>query len=272
VTEITPTAAVELRWPWLGRGAGATHVIEPVAQLVWTRADAADTPDDESTQLELDEGNLFALSRFPAGDRLERGLRANLGLAYTRHDPDGWSLGLSMGRIHRARGTAQFDGYEALSGARSDWLAALDLDLGDRLGLAGRMLFDEDLDLTRNELRIDWTSARLDLAGAYVWLEPSATEARPEPTDEWRVDSAWRLSPNWRARLDWRYNLERDRAAEAEFGLEYRTDCLTVDFDLRRRFTSSEAVDPTTDFGLRIALEGFGAADGPRPPSVRCRG
>jgi len=270
---IVPAAAVELRWPWSrgGRG-GAAHLIEPVAQVVWVPDDAVKTrPREESVQLELDRANLFALSRFPAYDEVEAGLRANLGLGYTYADPGGWSLGMTVGRVLRADDLGQFAGYSAFDGTASDWLFALDLELADRLSLSSATLFDDEFSADRLETRLGWRGERLDLAGSYAWLSPSPREGRFETINQWRLDGAYRVNDRWQAEADIAYDLERDRAAEAELGIEFRTECVTMDFGWRQRFTSANQDDPSESFTFEIALAGFGGTDdGPRPRPRRC--
>ncbi|MFN4193923.1 MAG: LPS-assembly protein LptD, partial [Tabrizicola sp.] len=96
------SAGVELRWPWVKAGAnGATHVIEPVVQLLLASNDTDPLPNEDSALVEFDEGNLFALDRFPGSDAVERGTRVNAGVSWTRHDPDGWSMGVTLGRVFR---------------------------------------------------------------------------------------------------------------------------------------------------------------------------
>ena len=77
-------AGVELRWPWVKAGStGAVHIIEPVIQLIWAGRSSAGIPNEDSTLVEFDEGNLFSLNRFPGSDAVELGNRANIGIGYT---------------------------------------------------------------------------------------------------------------------------------------------------------------------------------------------
>ena len=80
---------------------GATHVIEPVAQFIWASSNAEVLPNEDSVLVEFDEGSLFSLDRFPGSDAVERGPRANLGVTWTRYDPSGWSMGVTLGRVFR---------------------------------------------------------------------------------------------------------------------------------------------------------------------------
>ncbi|MCO6381674.1 LPS-assembly protein LptD [Oceanicola sp. 502str15] len=270
---VTPQAAVELRWPFIRRSAFATHILEPIVQLAWTPESDVALPNDESTLLELDEGNLFSLDRFPGGDVYERGLRANLGLRWTRFDADGWTLGVTLGRIIRADDLGQFTGYPGLEGTKSDWLAAVQLQLPNRLTLTNRALFDDNFSFAKNELRASWSTDRLSLAGSYIWMESNPLEDRPLDVNELTLDTAWQVDDNWLLSLDWRYDVEQDRAAEATFGIEWRNECVEVDLAVSRRFTSSAAVDPTTDIALQVSLSGFGAGRASQRHLARgCRG
>lgn len=273
VTEITPSAGLTLSWPHVRHGTSATHLLEPIAQILWTRPSSEKLPIDESTQLELDEGNLFGLSRFPASDVLERGVRGNFGISYTRTDHAGWALGATVGRVLRYDDLEQFAGYEILEGDASDWLVGVRLDLPDNLSVSTRALFDEEFFPTRNDLRLDWRTEDYEVAGSYTWLRASPAEMRLNDTNEWRLNGNWQVNDRWKVASDWRYDLKLDRSASAEIGLEYRTECAVFDFSVRRRFTSSVDLRPTTDFGFQIGLDGFGTSSDSRarPSRPGCR-
>ncbi|MGC9371177.1 MAG: LPS-assembly protein LptD [Paracoccaceae bacterium] len=258
-TRAAPFAAVELRWPLVkaGRG-GATQVLEPVLQLVWSDDDDTVLPNEDSVSVEFDEGNLFALNRFPGADAYADGLRANLGLSWTRHAAQGWSLALAAGRIVHAETPKQFAAGSGLDGISSDWLTVVRLKTADNLSLTNRAVFDDSFAFTRNELRLAWATARVDLASSYVWQEANLAENRSIDSSEWVLDAGYRFRNNWIGKADWRYDFVADRAAYAGVGLEYRNECVTLDLSLSRRFTSSTSVRPTTDFGLQISLNGFG--------------
>lgn len=259
VTRVTPVGAIELRWPWVkSTPGGASQVIEPVAQLVFSPNDGQDVPNEDSTLIEFDEANLFSLTRFPGADQTERGLRANVGLAWTRYDPAGWSFGVTLGRIFRAEDLGQFTPASGLSGSNSDWLAAIQLISADGLSLTNRALFNRDFRFSKNELRLAFATARVDLATSYIWLLADAAENRPDDTSEWAMDASYRFQSNWVGTADWRYDFDAGRGTSAGLGLQYVNECVTVDLSLSRRFTSSTSVTPTTDFGLSVALIGFG--------------
>jgi LPS-assembly protein len=264
-------AGVELRWPWVRAGAGgAVQVIEPVVQALWASSTSEELPNEDSVLVEFDEGNLFSLDRFPGSDAVERGRRVNLGLTWTRHDPDGWSMGVTLGRIYREADLGQFGPGSGLDGQTSDWLTAVNLDLADGLALTGRAVLDEDLDLTKGEARMVYSGTRTALAGSVIWAVADPLENRPDPTQEVTFDARQKLSPNWTAKASGRYDFVANQGSVAGVGVEFLNECVRLDVSLSRRFTSSTSVSPTTDFTLSLDLVGFGGS-GTGGPARTCR-
>ena len=265
VSTFVGQTGVELRYPMVKTTPAASFVLEPVVQILWSEQQSTTLPNDESTLLELDEGNLFSLSRFPGGDQFEQGVRANLGVSWTRYDPKGWSLGVTVGRIIREKDLGQFVGYDALDGKNSHWLATIHFDLPGRLGVMNRALFDDDFSFDRNKLRMTYNADRLYLAGSLNWLSSNAAENRPSDTSEISLDGRYTINQNWGTNWEYRYDFVQNRAAAAELGVKYRNECVSVGVSLSRRFTSSASVLPTTDFGFTIGLVGFGSTETAAP-------
>lgn len=253
------SAGIELRWPWVkAERGGGSQVIEPVVQLLFSSSDAEELPNEDSTLVEFDEGNLFALDRFPGSDAVERGPRANVGVSWTRYDPSGWSMGVTVGRVFREADLGQFGPGSGLAGAQSDWLAAANFSLADVLAITGRLVMDDDLSLTKGEARVTLNGAKTSIATSMIWAVADPLENRPDPTRELSIDARRKLSPNWTAKFSGRYDFVADQGTVAGLGLEFLNECVRFDVSLSRRFTSSTSVSPTTDFGLSLDLVGFG--------------
>jgi LPS-assembly protein len=267
----TPTLAADLAWPLVRRGAGGGDLVVPMVQLVWTDRFGSRLPNEDSVLPEFDEGNLFALSRFPGDDVRERGARLNLGVTWSHVSDDDWQTALTLGKILRDEDLGQFGGVSGLSGLASDWLVAGQVRLGDRVAVTGRALFDDALDVSRAEGRLDWSDRRLTAAASYVWAEADPAAERPDAASELRLDTALRLGERWTLENDLRYDFEADRAANARLGVVFRNECLAADLSLSRRFTSSTSVRPDTDIGLRVTFLGFGG-DRAGPARSVCRG
>lgn len=263
--------SAELRWPWVkATTSGATHLVEPVAQLIWSPKTPEGLPNEDSALVEFDEGNLFSLNRFPGSDAVEAGVRANLGIGWTRFDPDGWSMGVTVGRVLRADDLTQFGPASGLDGSQSDWLAAARITMKDGLGLTGRVLFDDGLDATKAEMRLDLSRDRYGLSSSYIWAVADTLENRPFDTAELVVDGHYDVTGNWTVSGQSRYDFAASRASRAGFGVAYRNECIRVDLSLSHRFTSSTSVKPNTNFDLSVDLLGFGSG-GEAGPARVCR-
>lgn len=257
---VTPSVSAELRWPLQRFGdAGVSHVIEPVAQLAWSATSGNDVPNEDSVLVEFDDGNLFSLSRFPGQNAVETGARANLGVSYTAVAPSGLGLGVVLGRVLRSDDDTDFTDGSGLAGRRSDWLAATRLNFGESLQVTARAIFDDDLGARKNETRLGYSGERLSVEAGYVWLDAAPAENRPRDTHELAFDGTWRVARHWIASADARYDFNQDRAARAGLGIEYRTECISVDLGVSRRFTGSRTVEPSTVFGFSVSLAGFGS-------------
>ncbi|CAM3098754.1 LPS-assembly protein LptD [Paracoccus nototheniae] len=265
VTRVDPQVGVELRWPLAGSHAGATHLVEPVVQILYSpRGRDDDIPNEDSRLIEFDEGNLFSDNRFPGSDVRETGLRANIGATWTRIDPTGWSLGLTGGRVLRARDADNLDADSPLGGSASDWLLAAHYDSGDGLAIANRALFGDDFAISRNELRVGWLRPDLQLSAGYIWIDRDEDEGRDIDASELAGNLSWQIARGWWGEAETRYDFAADRAQRAALRVAYRNECITVETGLSRRFSSSDLLRAETSFDLSVRLGGFGMAqDGP---------
>ena len=268
---LTGIAAVELRWPWVkANAAGVTQMVEPVIQLVAAPRPGSNIPNEDSTLVEFDESNLFALDRFPGNDAFEAGNRANIGVNYLRSDPNGWTLGITAGRVVRLRDLGQFSAASGLNGQKSDWLIAWSLQDAAGLSLTNRLLLSDQMKPVKGEIRFDLSHSRYGVTGGYQYLLADPSESRTDPLSELVLDTHYDFARNWSARVTDRYDLLSHRTAQAGLNLTFRNECIDFDLSLSRRFTSSATVKPTTDFGLSVALLGFGGAAA-AGPAKQCR-
>ncbi|MFO1210056.1 MAG: LPS assembly protein LptD [Amaricoccus sp.] len=269
-----PLVSGELRWPLVKSTAAAQHVIEPIAQVIWSQTVGDDDVPNEDSQLpEFDDLNLFSLNRFPGEDRLETGLRANLGINYTRQDPSGWSLGATLGRVFRVNDKDQFSEGTGLDGTWSDYVGALSLDFASGLTLVNRALFSDTLDFQRNEFAMAYDSERAGIRAAYIYLAQDDSDPvigdQPE-TSEFAFNARYRLRPNWEVRGLWRYDVAAHSNLRAGAGITYGNECTEFDLSIQRRYTSSENLPPTTSIGFSLKLAGVGDSGDNKWPARVC--
>ena len=96
----TPIAALDLRWPLMTNWGADTHLIEPIAQVVYRGSGVTRVgiTNDDAHSFVFDTSNLFSYNRFSGIDRQETGARANIGAHYLGSFADGSWLDLVGGQ------------------------------------------------------------------------------------------------------------------------------------------------------------------------------
>lgn len=263
-TEVTPSTSVVLRMPLAKTTPrGVTHILEPMLQLAWVGGSNPDIPNDESTRIDFDEGNLLSLSRFTAPDRRERGASLAYGINWTRYDPSGWKSTLTFGQVIRDEtlievdGTTSFTNASGLQDRYSDFLIAGQLKMPNGVSFTARSIFDDAFDATKAEARAGWNNKRADIAATFIWLQADPAEERARTISEWAFDGSYRLSRHWTGSAEWRYDVVTDRSVRAGVGVTYTNECVEIELSALRRFTTATNPEPSTDIGLTVGLRGF---------------
>ena len=84
-------------------------------------------------------------------------------------------------------------------------------------------------------------------------------EDRLADVGEFAIDTAYRIDGVWSFGFDGRYDVLSGEPTSTGLQVGWQNECVTVDFSVSRRFTSSTTVEPSNDFGLEIGLSGFSA-------------
>ncbi|TYO90032.1 LPS-assembly protein LptD [Oceanicella actignis] len=270
-----PMAAVEARWP-LARHDGAdgpfgaaTHILEPIAQLIAAPyADDDGLPNEDSVLTEFDETSLFSLRRHAGDDGFEEGPRMNLGLRYSVATPSGASFSASGGRVLRARAIDSFAGGQGLNKRESDFVGAWSLFLPGAFKIDNRLRVTDDLELRRNELYLgaDWRGLQLNAYHVYL-AKDSVT---PDDRQEAAVSARYALTRAWSVGGEARRDLQAGDWVRALGRIGYRNECVDVEFYAGRRFTSSNDAPAATFFGARLRLWGLGGGAEPGPVQGTC--
>ena len=261
----TPSAALTLRWPLVrARDGGAVQTLEPVMQLAWSKTSGAAVPDEDSISPELDEGNLFALSRYPGSDRKEEGLRGAAAVNWTTRNTGGGEIGLTAGRIFR------LDADGALADDVADWMAALRVIGVNGIEAYGRVLAEDDIGLTRAIGTVGWTGERARLSASLIRAFADPDAAADEDIAEIAFDGGIQFTRHWSGGIEGRYDIVADRATSAALAFAYRNECVDVELAVSQRYTESTSVEPTTRASLNVSLGGIGG--GPGGPVSQCRG
>jgi len=255
---ITPTLSADLRLPLAKTIGTATHIIEPIVQVIWNEDSKTSTPNEDSIQVEFEESNLFSTNRFPGFDRQELGLRANVGVNYTRYDPSGWNLGATVGRVFREKDLKQFTDATGLSGKNSEWVSAVRISFPNSFELANSVLFDSDFNISKNETSLKFIYKRIEVEATYIRLEEDVIAGASDPRSEVALELIFTKDENWAYLAEWRHDFISGDATDGEFGVKYENECIEIDLYLSLQFVASGNVEPSNELGLRVSMAGIG--------------
>lgn len=132
-----------------------------------------------------------------------------------------------------------------------------------------RALVGDDLTVGRSDTVLRWNGANHALVTRLTYLEADPEGDLPVDTSEWSLSASRTLATDWTGRVNWRYNFIDDDARDAGLGLTYRSECVTVDFDVQRQFTTRTRREADTRIDVGVRLAGIGGTDG-RDRRRRC--
>ena len=244
-------------YPLIRQDAGATWIVEPIVQAAAANRQKLDPriPNEDSSNFNLDETNLFQVNRSPGYDIYEGGESVTAGGRATLLLNDGRTASAMFGR----RFSTQSDfAIPALSGAHpafSDWIFAASATPVQGMRLFARLRLDSDtFRVNRLETGASFTLPRADGYVAYV----QETRGPGQPTlssldVHGEAFFTRHLGVSAYAILDggtWR---------REDIGLVYRDDCIRVEVIYRHDETFNGTLGPTTSVILRLSLATLGA-------------
>jgi LPS-assembly protein len=241
------TLGLDARWPVLITSPQASHVIEPRAQLL-VRPDAPGqsrfgVPNEDAQALVFDASTLFEHDKFSGLDRMEGGVRANVGVRYSGTYGANWTADAQFGQSFHLAGANPYAAPDlvfagAASGLEtnvSDYVASAALNYsgtaadgfltGVTLGTGAR--FDEK---TFEVRRIDARAAFSLSTDTQATVNYAFIDAQPEygysgARRELSGTFNQRLAEHWSANAGATYDLNVNKLSSMNFGLNYNDEC-----------------------------------------------
>jgi LPS-assembly protein len=207
-----PAIGLEYRYPLVASlGTSGTQVFEPIAQVIARPNETriGHLPNEDAQSLVFDDTSIFLWDKFSGYDRVEGGVRANLGAQYTVTGADGFSANALVGQSFQLAGRNSFRQGDlvnigrdsGLESSRSDYVARLRVSPTEKYSLITRGRFDQD-DFSLRRLEVGATAnfaPNFPLSASVVYARYSAQpEIGLDRRREGVIGSAkWDLTPNW---------------------------------------------------------------------------
>lgn len=264
------TGGIDYRYPFVKNTATASHVLEPIGQII-TRPDSAnndEVPNEDAQSLVFDDTLLFDIDKFSGYDRIETGTRANIGMQYTMQTYGGVSVRMVGGQSYHIAGDNAYSEYvgSGLSNDRSDYVVGGYVDYRNYVRLVSQLRLDEeDLSVERQDLKLGVNVGVFQGALSYVSVNAQPDLGFEEEREEVAAFAAFKLSEKWTLFGDIRYDISNDDVIRDSIGLQYSDECFTLSVTYAETFIEDDDIEPDQSVMLRIGLKYLGETIGHEP-------
>ena len=277
VTRGIVDGGMTVSYPWVANTASASHVIEPIGQIVAHQESIPQRwlPNEDAQSLVFDDTNLFSTSKFSGYDRIETGTRANVGLQYTFQSHDGGYARFLAGESYHLSGDNIYlnpgrdaDGnyiYTPVSGlqtSRSDYVLGVYLAPIDEFRIISQSRFDQDTkDLRREDAAMVFNFGPLSTQIGYsyssdaILLDPTD----PDPVQQELLASATlRLTDRWSIGGMTRYDVDKKELRYDSVQIKYADECFALTASYIESNYSEQTIEADRTFMLRFELKHLG--------------
>lgn len=232
------TAGLEWRYPVLITQGETSHIFEPIGQIFASpnEQEIDRFINEDSQTLVLDDTNIFSRDRFAGFDRVEGGVRANVGFTHKSQWNDWFTTDVLVGQsFHLAgrnsfaeQGTASLEVENGLQDDRSDLVARVAATAIDQFSVIGRIRVDSDYDdINRGDITASYYSDILSLNAGYTFINQQVEDDLPRSS---QANGGFSFKPHeyWTIFGDARYDLDDTRFVNNRIGLAFDDKQLRV--------------------------------------------
>ncbi|MBN8913659.1 MAG: LPS-assembly protein LptD [Rhizobiales bacterium] len=261
------TGGATVSYPWVANVGATSHVIEPIGQIVAhnSHVDQAFLPNEDAQSLIFDDTNLFDTTKFSGYDRLETGVRANVGVQYTFQGPVGYARVLAGQSFHLSGDNAYdlnvldsgFNPNSGLDTNKSDYVLGVYLAPTDVFRVIAQSRFDEDdLTLRREDLTAVVSYGPLLASATYTYGEAfDDTTGFYEEQEDLIGLATLRLTDRWSLSGSIRYDLDESKILTDSIRLAYLDECFMLSATYSETFIEDPARDIEPDRVVMLRFE-----------------
>jgi LPS-assembly protein len=266
-------AAADVRWPFVGDLFGGTQTLTPRVQFVAAPTTAnLKIPNEDSRAVDLEDSNLFALSRISGYDRFDDSSRVTYGLDWALRGAN-FTIDANIGQSYRLSNRQSiFPQGTGLSENQSDIVGRTDIRFRDYIKITHRYRLDKDtLAIRRNEL--DATVGTRGTYGQIGYLRlnrnVSANIEDFKDREEIRLAGRVTIARHWSIfgstiidltdRTDDPFSISDGfDPIRHRLGIAYDDDCLSLGFSWKRDYQPTGDARRGNSFLFRVAFRNLG--------------
>lgn len=268
------TGGATVSYPWVANTPGASHIIEPIGQIV-ARQDAVTQrrlPNEDARSLIFDDTNLFEINKFSGYDRIEMGTRVNAGVQYTFQAFDGGYARFLAGQSYHLAGDNVYANpgrddqgnliYSAESGLetdRSDYVLGAYIAPTDSFRLISQSRFDQSgLSLRRQSTGMNYAYGPFDVTGIYSYA--AADTLVDQASEQQEIQSMFnvQLTDQWSAGAGMRYDIDESQVLSDFISVRYADECFVLTATYSESYYNSDTIQDDRTLMLRFELKHLG--------------
>ncbi len=257
----TAAAGIEYRYPFVKHTVNASHVVEPIAQVI-ARPSANDlksVPNEDARSLIFDDTLLFDIDKFSGYDRLETGTRANIGVQYSLQTYDGWSMRVQAGQSYHLAGINPYDDDSGLEKNSSDYVTGIYIDAPRYLRFISQARFDsESFELERQDIQLIGSLGPFVASASYVNAKAQPGLGFNEDREELSGLLAFKLTDYWTVFGDIRYDIAGDQRIRDSIGIRYADECFVLSVTYAEQFVEDGEIKPDQSVMVKFELRHLG--------------
>lgn len=264
------TAGLEARWPIMFATQNSSHVFEPVGQ-VFARPDepfatTLGIPNEDAQSMVFDATTLFERDKFSGRDRMEGGIRANVGLRYSGIFANGWTANALIGQSFHLAGLNSYGtpdlvnagAFSGLETARSDYVGMVGVMAPNgTMASVGARIDETTFDLRRIDVRAGARVGDVSVSGSYAFVQAQPLYGYATNRHQITGSASARIHEYWRVFGSATYDFVANTLLKNSIGFAYDDECFTFVFSaVQDRNANTGAV--SNSFGLRFSFRTIG--------------
>ncbi|MBT6096076.1 MAG: LPS-assembly protein LptD [Rhodospirillaceae bacterium] len=255
-----PYADLNWRMPLVKSQGTVRQILEPIASLAIAPngGNPDEIPNEDSTDFEFDETNLFSFNRFSGIDRVEGGTRVNYGLKWGLYGKSGGSSTVFLGQTYRLRADSTFGAGSGLEENLSDIVGSISVVPNSHLNVLYRTRVASDkLSPRRNEVNLTAGVPAFKIAGSYSFLASQA-DSEFSGREEMNLSAKSIINRFWRTGVTAVHDMQASEMRSLALNATYENECVVFTSRLSRTFFEDRDLTPTDAITFHLVLKTIG--------------
>ncbi len=259
-----PQAGLNWHWPFFNSIWNQSFVLQPMAQLIAAPQEAIgvkahDIPDEDSTDFEFNDANLFSADRFPGYDRIDTGSRFVYGGEIFSTGGLFGDVELFLGQSYNFTDPLHHVKNQGLSHRSSDYVGRIQASPFVWLTLNYRFRLDQNTWSERvSELGGTIGPDIAKVSAMYVFVSKDAGTPNHKDFRQINLNFSSQFTEHWTFLAHMIKDLRKDRVFEKSIGIQYRDNCFGLGFSIMRKNYKDRDLRPDTIFLGTLFLKNLG--------------